>query len=200
MATEENIRALLIQQLGVSSELIDQLPLIDIALALAEVLGIAFPLYRLRQLHGYGDLARAARDAVNDRLVQDGALYVRARLRAASVNVMRVGALTPAFVAAIADDLRQAPAGVEIAVPDDVSDAVLIALRRRLAWLLGAAAPLVVCRAADLGPDTPAPWDRMTQGSGRARGGALRMPHAGGGITIAVEDGDTLYERRRFPT
>jgi hypothetical protein len=91
MATEQGIRALLVEQLGVSEELIDQLQMIDVALALGETLGVVFPLYRLRHLITYRDLLRAARDA---RTIshQRRRPYVRARLRAAEVNVVRVGA------------------------------------------------------------------------------------------------------------
>ena len=64
MATEQGIRALLVEQLGVSEELIDQLQMIDVALALGETLGVAFPLYRLRHLHHLSrSAARRARRA-----------------------------------------------------------------------------------------------------------------------------------------
>lgn len=199
MATEDDIRGLLVDQLGVSAELIDQLQMIDLALALGDTLGVAIPLRRLRQLRSYRDLARAARDALNERLAHGGDFYVRARLRAGDVNVVRVGALTPAFAAALADDLRQAAAGarVEIAVPDDVSDASLATLRLRLAWLLESGA-LLVQRAADLGPEIPVPWDRMPHPfdspAHAARCGLFLHP----GIAIASETEDQPYERRRF--
>ncbi|MBX3027181.1 hypothetical protein KF840_19960 [bacterium] len=201
MATEKDIRALLVQQLGVSAALIDQLPMIDLALALGEVLGIAFPLYRLRHLRTYRDLLRATRDALNEQLAGGADFYVRARLRAPQVNVVRVGALTPTFAAALADDLRQAPTGatLDVAVPDDFDDRALSALRRRLAWLLGSSVPLLVRRTADLGPDIPLPWDRMTQSRAAGHGGAPRPRCGRGGIAIAFETGEQPYERRRFP-
>jgi hypothetical protein len=200
MATEQGIRALLVEQLGVSEELIDQLQMIDVALALGETLGVAFPLYRLRHLITYLDLLRAARDALNDQLTSGGDFYVRARLRAADVNVVRVGALTPTFAAALADDLRHAPAGacLDVAVPDDFDDAALAALHKRLAWLLGAV-PLVVRRCGDVGPEFPATCDRMTQGRAGAAGTGPRPRHCTHGITIAFDTEDQPYERRRFP-
>jgi hypothetical protein len=202
MATEQGIRALLVEQLGVSEELIDQLQMIDIALALGEVLGVAFPLYRLRHLMTYRDLLRAARDALNDQLVSAGDFYVRARLRAADVNVVRVGVLTPTFAAALADDLRHAPTGacLDVAVPDDFDDATLAALHKRLAWLLGASVPLIVRRAGDVGPDFPSAWDRMTQDRAGAIGMRPRPRQCSHGITIAFDTEDQPYEqRRRFP-
>ncbi|HSQ01622.1 MAG TPA: hypothetical protein VL049_30730 [Candidatus Dormibacteraeota bacterium] len=201
MATEQGIRALLVEHLGVSEELIDHLQMIDIALALGEVLGVAFPLYRLRHLMTYRDLLRAARDALNEQMAHDGDFYVRARLRAADVNVVRVGALTQAFATALADDVRHAPAGasLDVAVPDDFSDADLAALRRRLAWLLGATVSLVVRRAGDVGPDISVPWDRMTQGHAQNGGGGPLAQRCGRGITIAFDAEDHPYERRRFP-
>ena len=201
MATEQGIRALLVEQLGVSEELIDQLQMIDVALALGETLGVAFPLYRLRHLITYRDLLRAARDALNDQLTSGGDFYVRARLRAVDVNVVRVGALTPTFAAALADDLRHAPSGacLDVAVPDDFDDAALAALHKRLAWLLGAPVPLVVRRSGDVGPEFPATWDRMTQGRAGDAGPSPRARRCTHGITIAFDTEDQPYERRRFP-
>ena len=201
MATEQGIRALLVEQLGVSEELIDQLQMIDVALALGEVLGVAFPLYRLRHLINYRDLLRAARDALNDQLTSGGDFYVRARLRAVDVSVVRVGALTPTFAAALADDLRHAPAGasLDVAVPDDFDDAALAALHKRLAWLLGASVPLVVRRAGDVGHEFPATWDRMTQGRAAVAGITPHPRHCTHGITIALDSEDNPYERWRFP-
>lgn len=201
MATEQEIRALLVEHLGVSEDLIDHLPMIDVALGLGEILGVAFPLYRLRHLVTYRDLLRAARDALSDRLTRDGDFYVRARLRAANVNVVRVGALTPSFAAALADDIHHAPAGavLDIAVPDDFSDAALAALGKQLAWLLGVTVPLAVRRTGDVGPDTPAPWDRMTQRAGRVPSLGPLAQRCGGGIAIAFDAEDQPFERRRFP-
>lgn len=201
MVTEEGVRALLVEQLGVSPDLIDQLQMIDLALALGEVLGIAYPLYRLRHLRTYRDLLRATRDALNERLARDGDFYVRARLRAPAVNVVRVGALTPTLAAALADDLRQAPSGarLDVAVPDDFDDRALATLRRRLAWLLGSSAPLLVRRATAVGPDIPLPWDRMTRSRAAGPGDSPRdrlCPH---GISIAFDTKEQPYERRRFP-
>jgi hypothetical protein len=201
MATEHGIRALLVEHLGVSAELIDHLQMIDIALALGETLGVSFPLYRLRHLVTYRDLLRVARDALHDQLTHDGDFYVRARLKAADVNLVRVGALNPTFAAALADDLRHAPAGatLDIAVPDDFSDGELVALHKRLAWMLGATVPLVVRRAIDLGPDTAVTWDRMTHAHPKPRLCTSVLQRAGDGIAIAVEAEDQPLERRRFP-
>lgn len=201
MATEHGIRALLVEHLGVSEDLIDHLQMIDIALGLGEILGVEFPLYRLRHLTTYRDLLRAARDALNDQLSRDGDFYVRARLRASDVNVVRVGALTPTFATALADDIRHAPDGatLDVAVPDDFSDADLLALGKRLAWLLGVTVPLVVRRASDVGPDIPVPWDRMTQGGGQAMVGGPLMRRCGHGIAIAFDAEDQPDHRRRFP-
>jgi hypothetical protein len=201
MATEQGIRALLVEQLGVSEDLIDHLQMIDVALALGEILGVAFPLYRLRHLVTYRDLLRAARDALNEQLACDGDFYVRARLRAADVNVVRVGALTPTFATALADDIRHAPAGssLDVAVPDDFSDADLAALRKRLAWLLGATVPLIVRRAGDVGHDISVPWDRMTQGRAQNGSGTAIAQRCGHGIAIAFDAEDQPFDRRRFP-
>jgi hypothetical protein len=201
MATEQGIRALLVEQLGVSEDLIDQLQMIDIALALGEILGVAFPLYRLRHLMSYRDLLRAARDALNEQLTRDGDFYVRARLRAVDVNVVRVGALTPTFAAALADDIRHAPAGasLDVAVPDDFSDEDMAALHKRLAWLLGTAAPLVVRRAGEVGQDISVPWDRMTQERAQNGGGIPLAQRCGRGIAIAFDAEDQPFDRRRFP-
>jgi hypothetical protein len=201
MATEQGIRALLVEHLGVSEELIDQLQMIDIALALGETLGVAFPLYRLRHLTTYRDLLRAARDALHEQLAKDGDFYVRARLRAADVNVVRVGALTQAFATALADDVRHAPPGasLDLAVPDDFSDTDLAALRRRLAWLLGATVPLVVRRAGDVGPDISVPCDRMTREHPRNSVASQLSQRCGRGIAVAFDAEDHPFDRRRFP-
>ena len=202
MASEQAIRALLVNQLGVAEDLIDQVQLIDVALALSDTLGAAMPVYRLRHLRNYHDVLRAARDALCDQLARGGSdCYVRARLRAGHVTVVRVGVLTPSFASALADDLRHAPGGswLEVSVPDDLDDAAVAALHRRLEWLLGPAAALVVRRASELGPDSPTTWDRMSHEIPRAcRSMSLGGP-LGPGIAVAVDEEDHPYQRRRFP-
>ncbi|MFN8644618.1 MAG: hypothetical protein U0802_24250 [Candidatus Binatia bacterium] len=114
---------------------------------------------------------------------------------------MRVGRLTPAVAAALADDLRHAPpdAWLDVSVPADFSDAEVAFWRRRLDWLLGPATSLVVRRAGEVGPDSPRRWDRMSHQIGSDRAVAALVRALDGGIAVAIGRGEQPRERRRFP-
>lgn len=202
MASEEAIRALLVEQLGVTAELIDHVQVIDVALALSEALGVAIPRYRLRLLRHYHDVLRAIRDALSEQLESAGAdCYVRARLRSGRGTVVRVGLLTPSFTSALADDLRHAPAGaaLEVTVPDDFDDAAVTALQRRLSWMVGAAS-LSVRRAGDVRPDARVSWDQMSQSPARGCSSGLLVGRFGAGIGVAHgRRQQQPQQRRRFP-
>jgi hypothetical protein len=170
MKPDRYVRALASEQLGISEVELRSLPLIDLALALSDRLGVKPPRYRLRHMQSYADLLRLLRDALAaatcDAPDGDGC-YLRARLRSRGVTMIRIGALTPEFTAALAEDLRHAAEGtlVDVVAPDDLTDAALASLTARLAWLTGARGTVVVRRA---GADLPCAvrWDRKPQPGG----------------------------------
>jgi len=176
MEPDRHIRALAAEQLGIGIEDLRALPLIDLALGLADRLGIEAPRYRLGCLRTYGDLLRLLRDALaaaTCEATEGSGCYLRARLRSRGVTIVRLGALTPEFAAALADDLRHAPEGtlLDLVAPDDLTDAELDALGARLAWLTGGRARIAVRRAGDafsgnleVGPHDSARCDRSSQG------------------------------------
>jgi hypothetical protein len=174
MKPDRYVRALAAEQLSLSETDLRAVPLIDLALALGERLGVKPPRYRLRAMQNYADLLRLLRDALVA-AIGDGC-YLRARLRSRGVTMIRIGALSPEFTAALAEDLRHAAEGtlVDVVAPDDLSDAQLAALTERLGWLTGARGRVVVRRA---GSDLPSPRpDRTTQSGGTV----CLMPSASG--------------------
>ena len=202
MATEQGIRALLVEHLGVSEELIDQLQMIDIALALGEILGVAFPLYRLRHLMTYRDLLRAARDALNEQLAQrrrllcagpaaGGGRQRRPRRRPDADLCHRPCRRHPARAG-------RAPASTS---PCPTTSAMRTSPPCANGWpgCSGATVPLIVRRAGDVGPDISVPWDRMTQERAQNGVGGPLVQRCGRGIAIAFDTEDQPFDRRRFP-
>jgi hypothetical protein len=183
MKPDRYVRALAAEQLGLSEADLRALPLIDLALALGERLGVKPPRYRLRAMQNYADLLRLLRDALVA-AIGDGC-YLRARLRSRGVTMIRIGALTPEFTAALAEDLRHAAEGtlVDVVAPDDLNDAQLAVLSERLGWLTGARGRVVVRRAGSELPSAHA--DRTTQS-----GGTVCL------MQVAANASDTALARR----
>ncbi|MDX2169242.1 MAG: hypothetical protein SF182_19385 [Deltaproteobacteria bacterium] len=204
MKPDRYVRALAAEQLGLDETDLHALPLIDLALALAERLGIKPPRYRLRAMQSYADLLRLLRDTLVA-AIGDGC-YLRARLRSRGVTMIRIGALTPEFTAALAEDLRHAAEGtlVDVVAPDDLSDAQLAGLTERLAWLTGARGRVVVHRAGSELPSVPRA-DRTTQAGGTfclARAGhgtpsPAPVRHFEPGIGVAQSRQQRFFNPRR---
>jgi acyl carrier protein len=178
MEPDRRIRSLVAEQLGVELGDVDELALVDLALALEDALGVVVPRPRLMRLGSYGDLLRLLRDALvadaDHRGEEIAACFVRARIVAGGadgrVTLVRVGWLTPDLAAAIADDVRNAAEGtwLDVVVPDDLSETALTALRQRLRWLVGSHLRLNVRRAAEaagqaVGPIATGARDQMSQ-------------------------------------
>src|SRR5262249_50784489 len=91
--------------------------------------------------------------------------FVRARVMSGGAHgrvlLVRVGWLTPELAGAIADDVRNAPAGtrLEVLVPDDLSDGELSSLRQWLRWLVRPRVHLEVRRTAQASPSALGPTD-----------------------------------------
>ena len=100
--------------------------LLAIAHALEEEFGVALPRAQLARVGSYAELLQLIRDELadgTDASAEDAlsTCFVRARIVTGGsdgrVALVRVGWLTPDLVAAVADDVRQAPTGTCSQVP-----------------------------------------------------------------------------------
>jgi len=173
-----------------------------IAHALEEEFGVELPPEQVRRIGSYGDLLQLLSDVLagdaepanEDELAS---CFVRARVMAGGprgrVLLVRVGWLTPDLASAIADDVRNAPAGtrLEVLVPDDLSDGELTSLHQWLRWLVSQHVHVDVRRTAQaapaaLGPaDTPACGD-LSQPSLPAAGAGTAVNPSDPGTTLAA--------------
>lgn len=211
MKRERPVRKLVADQLAARHGI----DLIAVAHALEEEFGIQLPREQLGRLGSYGDLLQLLRDmlAAGTETMTDEELascFVRARVVAGGsdgrVLLVRVGWLTPDLAAAIADDVRHAPAGtwLQVSVPDDLADAELASLHQWLRWLVSQHVRVDVRRTtqrsnAAMGQAATPGCDRLTQADGSAAtGGHLgpRSPEPGTGLAPLEEEQDRSQPRR----
>jgi hypothetical protein len=175
--------------------------LLAIAHALEKEFGVELPGAQLARLGSYSDLLQLVRDvlAAGPEATTEEALtscFVRARIVAGGadgqVALVRVGWLTPDLVAAVADDVRHSPSGtwLDVLVPDDLTDAELVGLRRWLSGLVGAHVCVDVRRTAEcsvgsMRPSATRDRDRLTHRDGAATEGETEVRRYRSGTDLA---------------
>jgi len=146
-----------------------------IAHAFEEEFGVELPPEQVRRIGSYSELLQLlsdvlAGDAEPTNEDELASCFVRARVMAGGAHgrvlLVRVGWLTPDLASAIADDVRNAPAGtrLEVLVPDDLSDGELSSLRQWLRWLVSQHVHVDVRRTAQASPAPLGPADTPTCG------------------------------------
>lgn len=179
----------------------DGVDLIAVAHALEEEFGVALLDADLARVGSYAELLQLVRDELeggSDAVTDDAisSCFVRARVVAGGsdgrVALVRVGWLTPDLVAAVADDVRQAPKGtwLEVLVPDELSDAELDGFHHWLRDIVSAHVQVDVRRSADRLTETVRPsatgeCDRLTRSEDDASDGALVMRRIDSGTHLA---------------
>jgi hypothetical protein len=134
--------------------------LLAIAHALEEEFGVALPRAQLARVGSYAELLQLIRDELadgTDASAEDAlsTCFVRARIVTGGsdgrVALVRVGWLTPDLVAAVADDVRQAPTGtwLQVLVPDNLSDTEIAEFHQWLRAMVSAHVRIDVLRTAD---------------------------------------------------
>ena len=156
MNEDRSVRKLAAKPLG-DGEGVD---LLAIAHALEEEFGVALPRAQLARLGSYAELLQLVSDELAegaDASAEDAlsTCFVRARIVTGGsdgrVALVRVGWLTPDLVAAVAEDVRQAPAGtwLQVLVPDHLSDTEIAELHQWLRGMVSAHVRIDVLRTAD---------------------------------------------------
>ncbi|MGH7787358.1 MAG: hypothetical protein ACRERC_10860 [Candidatus Binatia bacterium] len=213
MDSELRSRALIAAQLGVEVDEVDDLALVDLALALGKSFGVVLSAARLARLATYSDLLRLLREALEPAAGAGAAgkdlaaCFVRVRIvsggRDGRVAVVRVGWLTPDLAAGIVDDVRHAAAGtwVDVLVPDDLSDAAIAVLAQRLRALVGARVRLAVRHAGvaapALGPIATPACDHLSRTRGPGNGASLASAPLTTGTALAHSESHQRFTNQR---
>jgi acyl carrier protein len=121
----------------------DSLDLVELAIGLEGTFGISFPEAAIDDMRTFGDLVETVRGLTHGRDVEAPgpsliwARVVPAESEASTRGLQRVGWLTPYTAETIAEDALRAGRGarLEVTVPPSVTDASLVHLQDRFAWL-----------------------------------------------------------------
>jgi acyl carrier protein len=150
---ESRIQGLVAEQLGVSPEDLspevsltddlaaDSLDLVELALVLEQELGIVVPEAAMGEVRTYGDLLGTVNAIVRAAALRsmEGASssLVRARLVRPDSELLRTDLLTPYAAETIAEDALRMGRGahLELTAPATASDARLVQLEEKFAWL-----------------------------------------------------------------
>jgi acyl carrier protein len=206
------IRRLVAEQIGEG----DGVDLSTIAHALEQELGLELSPEQLAHVSSYGELLQLLRDVLAtgaEDITEEhlAACFVRARVVAGGsdgrVSLVRVGWLTPDLAAAIADDVRDSEDGtwLEVLVPDDLTDAELVSLRRWLRGLVSTHVRVDVRRTAErsaesMGPSATPACDDLTQTGLDPVDGEASAQSLASGTGLAPLQGEELLrctQRRR---